>query len=366
MLQSVVRASSERLRSELPFDMFARVDVDAVSAAIGVSVPDVRAAAARLDGVAHVTPVLTSVQMDSELSARPDTAAATRFFFKVEAFQKTGSFKFRGAYNAVAALSDKPSNYTASTPVITHSSGNHGQAVALAAALLGRPAYVVVPRGAPAVKVAAVQSYGAEVVRCGPTLAERTTAAEKLAMRVDGVLVHPFMNTHVVAGQGTIALELLEQVQDLDAIIVPIGGGGMVAGIAIVAQTLHPAIRVFGAQPENANVAARSLAEGRHLTVTVAPDTVADGLKAGLGSIGWAVVSNLVEDVLTVSEEEVMDATRLVWQRMKVVIEPSAGVGVAVARSERFRNLGLKRVAIILCGGNVDVSAFLPNRESVR
>jgi threonine dehydratase len=331
-----------------------RLAAEDVANEVGVGVADVRRAAERISGVAHRTAVLTSRELDKELSA-----SATSFFFKVEAFQRTGSFKFRGAYNAVAALGEREGG---ADPVVTHSSGNHGQAVAKAAALHGRQAFVVVPHGAPSVKTAAIVSYGGHVVRCGPTIAGRTAAADEICSRVGGHLIHPYANRDVVAGQGTIALELLEQVADLDAIVVPVGGGGMIAGIAIVAKTANPSIRIIGAEPLAANDAARSLAAGTHLRVEMSPHTVADGLKAGLGEIGWSVVSNLVETIVTATEAEIAAATRLVWERLKVVVEPSAGVGVAAIHTRKFRALGLKRVGVILCGGNVDLDA-LPWRQ---
>jgi threonine dehydratase len=328
-----------------------RLSVDEVSAEIGVPLDDVRRAAERLSGVAHRTPVLTSRLLNDVLSD-----GETAFFFKVEAMQRTGSFKFRGAYNAMAALSEREKDGTG--PVVSHSSGNHGMAVANAAALHGRKAYVVVPRGAPAVKLAAIESYGAQIVRCGPTIAERAASADEVCNRVGGTLIHPYMNRDVVAGQGTIALELLEQVADLDALVVPIGGGGMISGISIVAKALNPSIRLIGAEPLAADDAARSLASRTHVYVAKSPATIADGLKASLGELGWCVVSNLIESIVTVREEEIASATRLVWERMKVVIEPSAGVGVAAVRTQPFRALGLKRVGVVLCGGNVDLGAL--------
>lgn len=327
------------------------LSLDEVSAEIGVHIGDVLRAAERLAGAAHRTPVLTSQLLDEEFSD-----GATAFFFKVEAMQRTGSFKFRGAFNAMAALCEREENEIG--PVVSHSSGNHGMAVAKAAALHDRRAYVVVPHGAPAVKLAAIEAYGAHIVRCGPTIAERAAAADEVCNRVGGTLIHPYMNRDVVAGQGTIALELLDQVANLEALVVPIGGGGMISGISIVAKAMNPSIRLIGAEPLAADDAARSLALKSHVYVSQAPNTIADGLKASLGDVGWCVVSNLVEAIVTVTEAEIAAATRLVWERMKIVVEPSAGVGVAALRTKLFHDLGLTRVGVVLCGGNVDVGAL--------
>lgn len=329
----------------------AQLNIAEVSQEVGVSVADVRRAAERIAGTAHCTPVLTCTQLDKLLST-----SETQFFFKAELFQKTGSFKFRGAYNAVCAHVESWKGEWPPPPVVAHSSGNHGQALAAAAQLKGVAASIAVPRGASAVKVDAIRGYGAHIAWCGTSDVERQKASRDECERVGGELIHPFLNPHVVAGQGTMALELLDQVKDLDAIVVPIGGGGMVSGITLVAKALKPDIRIFGAEPLRADDAARSKLAGAHLPLEKAPDTIADGVRAGLGHVGWTVVSNLVETIFTVTEEEIVDATKLVWERMKVVAEPTAGVGVAAVRSDAFRSLNLRRVAIILCGGNIDLS----------
>lgn len=316
---------------------------------IGVNAAHSELAAVRLANAAHCTPVLTSRLLDVELSG-----GATSFFFKAEALQRTGSFKFRGAYNALAAHQERDAA-AAAGPVVTHSSGNHGAALAAAAALHGRRAHVVMPHGAPRVKLAAVEAYGAAVVRCEPTLADRERTMRSVSAATGAMQVHPFLDPDVVAGQGTIALEFLQQVDALDALVVPVGGGGMISGIAVVAKTIYPQIRLIGAEPLAADDAARSLTAGAHLKPAEAPVTIADGLKATLGSVGWCVVRNLVETVVTVTEAEIAAATRLVWERMKIVVEPSAGVGVAAVQTELFRSLGLKRVGVVLCGGNVDL-----------
>ena len=227
--------------------------------------------------------------------------------------------------------------------------------MALAARSLGVPATIVMPSNAPAVKRAAVEGYGARVITCEPTSAARSAAATASAAETGARFIHPSNDPDVIAGQGTIALELLEQIADLDALVVPVGGGGMLSGITLAARELKPGLRIFAAEPLGADDAARSKAAGRLIPQT-APDTVADGLRTGLGDNTWPVVRDLVEAVLVVEEAEILAATRLVWERMKLVIEPSAGVGVAAALGDRFKGLeGIERVGVVLCGGNVDL-----------
>lgn len=314
----------------------------------GVTPANIQKAANRISPYIHHTAVLTSTQADLWLSGEK---CATRFYFKGEALQKTGSFKFRGACNALSILSETGDL----RPVVAHSSGNHAQALACAARLFNRPAWLVVPDAASAVKLDALYGYGANVVRCGNTLADREQVAERVLAQVDGVFVHPYLNENVVCGQGTLGLEFAKQVPFLEALIVPIGGGGMISGVSIAVKSINPSIRIFGAEPDNANAAARSIAAGARVQMTGIINTVADGLKASIGALGWEVVSRLVDEVISVSEEDTINATKFVWQRMKTVIEPSAGVGVAAARSERFRRLGFKHVGVILCGGNIDI-----------
>lgn len=303
----------------------------------------VREAAARIAPWAHRTPVMTSSTMDA-LSGRA-------LFFKCEIFQRVGAFKFRGACNAVMKLDD----VTAARGVVTHSSGNHAQALALAAKLRGIPAHVVMPTSAPAIKREAVLGYGAEVILCAPTLAAREETAARVVRETGGTLIPPYDHPDVIAGQGTIALELMEDVPDLDAIIVPIGGGGMISGIALAARELSPRLKVIAAEPAGADDAARSKREGTLLAQT-GPKTIADGLMTSMGPLTWPVVRDVVERVITVEEDAIVRAMRLVYERMKLVIEPSAAVGVAVALSEELRAVeGAKRVGVVLCGGNVDL-----------
>ena len=304
---------------------------------------DVRAAAERIRGFVHRTPVMTSETLD-RLSGR-------RLFFKCENLQKVGAFKYRGATNAVRKLTDEQ----AARGVVTHSSGNHAQALALAARVRGIPAYIVMPRTAPAVKKAAVEGYGGRVTLCEPNLAAREEAAAKLVAETGATLIPPFDHPDVIAGQGTAVLELLEGVPDLDAVITPVGGGGLLSGCAIAARELKPGIRVFGAEPAGADDAARSKAAGQWQPQT-APNTIADGLLTSTGELTWPVIRDLVDRVFIVTDDEIRAAMRLVWERMKLIVEPSGAVGLAVALSEPFKQLaGAKRVGIVFSGGNVSL-----------
>jgi threonine dehydratase/serine racemase len=304
---------------------------------------DVRAAAERIRGIVHRTPVMTSETLD-RLSGR-------RLFFKCENLQKVGAFKYRGATNAVRKLTDAQ----AARGVVTHSSGNHAQALALAARVRGVPAYIVMPRTAPAVKKAAVEGYGGKVTLCEPNLAAREEAAAKLVAETGATLIPPFDHPDVIAGQGTAVLELLEEVPDLDAVITPVGGGGLLSGCAIAARELKPGIRVFGAEPSGADDAARSKAAGQWQPQT-SPDTIADGLLTSTGELTWPVIRDLVDRVFTVTDDEIRAAMRLVWERMKLIVEPSGAVGAAVALSEPFRaTAGARRVGVVFSGGNVSL-----------
>ncbi|TVQ52458.1 MAG: pyridoxal-phosphate dependent enzyme [Phycisphaerales bacterium] len=280
-----------------------------------------------------------------------DGLAGCTLFFKCENFQKVGAFKFRGACNAVMKLPDK----VAQRGVVTHSSGNHAQALALAASTRGITAHIVMPRTAPKVKQNAVAGYGGRIYLCEPTLKARHEMTAQVVNATGAELIPPYDHPDIIAGQGTIALELLEQVDRLDAIIVPVGGGGMISGIAIAAKAINPSIRIIAAEPAGADDVARSMAAGT-LIEQVDPNTIADGLLTSLSERTWEIIRDHVERVITVTDPEIIDAIRLVFERMKLVIEPSAAVGVAVALHESFRALdGIKRVGVILCGGNVDL-----------
>ena len=306
-----------------------------------ISPADVHAAAERIRGLVRRTPVLTCATID-HLAGRP-------VYFKCENFQTTGSFKYRGATNAVRRLAPE----VAARGVVTHSSGNHAQALARAARECGIPVTVVMPRGASAVKRAAVEGYGGTVVDCEPTLDAREQTADEAVARTGGTLIPPFDHPDVIAGQGTAGLELLDEVPHLDAVITPVGGGGLLAGCCIAAKGANQRVRVFGAEPLGADDAARSKAAGAWLPQT-APETIADGLRTSLGHLTWPIIRDRVDAVFTVTEVEIVTATRLVWERMKLVIEPSAAVGLAVVLGEAFRSeIEVDAVGVVFSGGNV-------------
>jgi threonine dehydratase/serine racemase len=300
----------------------------------------IRRARARICAHAHVTPVVTSRALD-EMAGRA-------LFFKCEMFQRGGAFKFRGACNAVFALSEE----IAERGVVTHSSGNHAQALALAAKLRGIAAHVVMPATAREVKRRATEEYGARVYTCEPTLEAREQTARSVAQRTGAIAVPPYDHPDVIAGQGTIFLELAEQVSELDAVVAPIGGGGLISGLALAARELAPGVRIFGAEPTGADDAARSKAAGVLIPQT-GPRTIADGLLTSLGELTWPVVRDRVHRVLTVSDAAIVSAMRLVWERMKLVVEPSGAVALAAVLEHAPELEGSKRVAVVLSGGNI-------------
>ena len=313
------------------------------SATYAANLADVRAARERILPFVHRTPLHTSRQLDER--------AGLSVFLKCEIFQRTGSFKARGATSAVQKLDDA----TAARGVVTHSSGNHAQALAWAARTRGIAAHVVMPTNAPAAKRAAVIGYGARVVDCEPTLEARERTAAAVVAETGGTLIPPYDHPDVIAGQGTIALELAQDVADLDAVVVPVGGGGMISGITLALHELAPRVRVIGAEPLAADDAARSKAAGERLLQTD-PRTIADGLRTSLGTLTWPVVRDLVTRIVTPTEDEIVSAMRFVFERVKLVIEPSAAVGVAVVLGEALReDPSLRKVAVVLCGGNVDL-----------
>lgn len=300
------------------------------------------AARTRIAGHVHRTPVLTSSTLDARLGAA--------VFFKAENLQRMGAFKIRGASNAIAALDPAERG----RGVITHSSGNHAQAVALAARGLGIAATVVMPRTAAAPKVAAVRDYGAEVVFCEPTLAAREATTAELIERTGAVLVHPFEDERVIAGQGTAAAELFEDVPGLDLLVAPVGGGGLLAGTALAAEAFSPGTRVVAAEPAGADDTARSLAAG-HVVPVAAPRSIADGLLATLGARPFAIIRRLMTEVAVVEEGEIVEAMRFFFERMKLVAEPSGAVSLAALLAGRLDVRG-RRVGVILSGGNVDLA----------
>ena len=308
---------------------------------------DVAAAADRIAGIARRTPVMTCGTLD-EMAGR-------KLFFKCENFQKVGAFKFRGAFNAVSQLHDDE----ASRGVVTHSSGNHAQALALAAKMRGVPAFIVMPTSASPVKRVAVESYGAEVILCEPTLEARETTAAEVQQRTEATFIHPYNHPHIIAGQGTAMLELLEQSRELgaglDAIIAPVGGGGLLSGTCITASGSNPRPRVFAAEPLGADDAARSFAAGELIPQT-GPDTIADGLLTSLGDLTWPIIRDHVERIFTVSDKQIVEAMRLLWERAKLLIEPSSAVVLAAVLSDSFRKVeGAKTLGLILSGGNVSL-----------
>jgi len=304
----------------------------------------IRAAHERIRPHVHRTPVLTNSWLN-------DACRAT-LFFKCENFQKVGAFKARGATNTVFALDDE----TAQRGVATHSSGNHGAAVARAAKLRGVPAHIVMPSNSAKVKIRSVESYGAHVVFCEPTEESREIQCAEVINKTGATLIHSFENEHVIAGQGTAAMELLEDVPDLDVIMCPVGGGGLLSGTAIAARSIRPQITVIAVEPENADDAAQSFRAGRRL-VTEKKFTIADGLRTNIGEPNFAIVQQYVDDIVTVSEEAIVSAMRTIWETMKIVIEPSATVPYAAIQESKI-DIGGKRVGIILTGGNVDLDAL--------
>jgi threonine dehydratase len=306
-----------------------------------VDLDTVREAHARIRERIRWTPVITSARLD-ELSG-------ARLFFKCENFQETGSFKARGATNAVLSLTGAE----AARGVATHSSGNHAAALSWAAGLRGIPAFVVMPSTASRIKIDAVERYGGRIVFCEPTLQAREEAADRVVRETGAVLIHPYNNPRIIAGQGTAALELLGEHPDLDALICPVGGGGLLAGSSIVAKGLRPGIRVLGAEPEGAADAKLSLESARRQPVDH-PSSIADGLLALVGDMTFPVIRRLVDGISAVSEHDIAAAVRCFLEVMKIVVEPSGAVGYAAVAARKAEVAGL-RVGIILSGGNLDL-----------
>jgi threo-3-hydroxy-L-aspartate ammonia-lyase len=312
---------------------------------LAIGLPDVERAAARLHGVAHRTPVLTSSTLDETIGAH--------VFVKSETFQRMGAFKFRGAYNAVSTLGANELK----RGVCAVSSGNHAQAVALAARLCGTRAVILMPSDAPALKRAATVGYGAEVVEYERYGEDREELVHELAAERDMVLVHPFDNARVMAGQGTVALELLDEVSGLDALVVPVGGGGLIAGCATVCAARSAQTRVIGVEPEAGDDVARSLAAGERVRIHVGR-TIADGQQAAApGELTWPIISALVSEVVTVSDAEIVEAMRFLFERMKLVVEPSGACAFAALLAGRVPVDG-QRVGVVLSGGNIGAEVF--------
>ncbi|MEA1874000.1 MAG: pyridoxal-phosphate dependent enzyme [Bacteroidota bacterium] len=302
---------------------------------------DIENASKQIAQFVHKTPVLSS-NLINEI-------AGCNIVFKCENFQKVGAFKFRGATNAIQNLSKKE----LAKGVCTHSSGNHAQALSLAAKQAGIPAYIVMPNNAPQVKIDAVRNYNAEIFFCEPTLEARERKLNEIQKITGASFIHPYNNFHVIAGQGTAAKELLEDVSDLDAIIAPVGGGGLMSGTAITTKSIYPAIRIYGAEPKAADDAKRSLDAGK-LIPSLSPKTMADGLLTSLSDGTFHVLNTHLNDILTCSEKSIVLAMQYLYERMKIVVEPSGAVPLAciLENSTLFKN---QRIGIIISGGNVDV-----------
>jgi threonine dehydratase len=308
---------------------------------------DIRAAAMRIAPYVHRTPVVTCRTLDEETGAR--------IFFKCENLQKVGAFKARGATNAVMSLDDD----SAAKGVAAHSSGNHAAALAYAASIRAVPCTVVMPDSAPQIKIEAVRGYGAEIVFCKQT--ERTAVCDRVVEETGATLIHPYVDPRIIAGQGTAALELLEEVRDLDAVIAPVGGGGLLSGTAIVVKSLRPQAIVYGAEPRAVDDAYRSLESGVRQPAVENPQTLADGLLTGLGELNFEILRERRARVVTVSEEAIVEAARYHLERMKLVVEPSGAVGLAALREIIPEIHGMK-VGIVISGGNTDFAWLTARR----
>jgi threonine dehydratase len=303
---------------------------------------DIEDAFIRIEPFIHVTPVLTSQAINK--------IAGCEIFFKCENFQKVGAFKFRGACNAVFSLSKEDSK----RGVATHSSGNHAAALALAAKLRETHAYIVMPKNAPAIKKKAVESYGGKITFCEPTLQAREDMLENIIHESGAIMIHPYNQKEIIAGQGTCALEFMQQQNNLDTIIAPVGGGGLLSGTSITAKYINPDIEVIAAEPEGADDAWRSFQKGERIPVGQT-NTIADGLLTSLGDITFEVIKKNVDQIYTAPDTSIIHAMRLIWERMKIIVEPSSAVALAIIleNKEIFKD---KKVGVILSGGNVDLN----------
>lgn len=324
---------------------FARIaSIRLVTAPASTPVPtlaDIRAAAVRIAPLVHRTPVLTSTSLDALCGAR--------IFFKCENFQRTGSFKIRGASNAIMSLTDEQ----AACGVVTHSSGNHASAVACAARHRGVPSFIVVPENAPQAKIDTAAGFGGVISLCKPTLEARQEMVDDIQQRTGAAMVHPYDNNDVIAGQGTAALELVEEISGLEIVSAPVSGGGLLSGTAIAATSLRPAIRVVGAEPVNADDAYRSIRAGS-IQPLVHSNTIADGLRAALCPRTFDIIRSRVTNILTVDEETIIESMKLIWRYLKIVVEPSGAVPLAMILAHRERFAG-RRVGLIVTGGNLDL-----------
>jgi threonine dehydratase len=305
---------------------------------------DIEKAHSRIESLIHRTPVFTSSGINSLIGGE--------LYFKGENFQKVGAFKFRGACNAVFSLPEEE----VKKGVVTHSSGNHGAALALAARLKGVIAHVIMPNNAPEIKKTAVAGYGAEITFCEPTLEARESTLAAVVEQTGATEIHPYNNFSVISGQGTAAKELIEDYGEFDLIMAPVGGGGLLSGTAIAVKQLSPDCKVVAAEPEGADDACRSF-KSKTLIPSVNPQTIADGLLTSLGERNFAIIMDNVDDIVTVSEEKIIEAMRLIWERMKIVVEPSSAVSLAAILDNKVDIQG-KKVGIILSGGNLDLGSL--------
>ena len=309
-----------------------------------VNYNDIESAHNRISNFIHNTPILTCENINLESNAK--------LFFKCDNFQKTGSFKIRGATNTVLQLSKKQIK----NGVITTSSGNHGAAVAAAAKKLGANVKVIMPNNTPKVKINNVQRYGGEIIFCEPNIKARENTLNEMVKQSGSTIVHPYNDEKVIAGQGTAAKELLEKIADLDIIITPVSGGGLLAGTSLLAKSINPNIKVYGAEPKNADDTYRSI-KNKKIVPNKTTETIADGLRAQVGTITFPIIQKNVDGIILVSEEMIIQSMRTIWQRMKIIIEPSCSIALAaiLINNEQFHN---KRIGIILTGGNVDLDSL--------
>ena len=298
----------------------------------------------RISNFIHNTPILTCENINTETK--------TSIFFKCDNFQKTGSFKIRGATNTILQLSKKQ----LTNGVITTSSGNHGAAVSSAASKLGASIKVIMPDNSPKFKVDNVQRYGGEIIFCEPNIKARENTLKKMVQETASTIVHPYNDEKIIAGQGTAAKELLESIPDLDVIIAPVSGGGLLAGTLLAAKNINPNIKVYGAEPKNADDAYRSI-KNKKIVFNKTTDTIADGLRAQVGTITFPIIQKYVDGIILVSEEMIIQSMRMIWQRLKIIIEPSSSIVLAalLIKNEQFYN---KRIGLILTGGNVDLDTL--------
>ena len=298
----------------------------------------------RINSIANKTPVMTSRTLN--------TLFKSDMYFKCENFQRVGTFKFRGAYNTLSLLTEKQKKQG----VITHSSGNHAQALALAASLLGIQATIVMPKGAPVNKINATKGYGAEIVFCDNNLESRAQTTDKLIERNNSILIHPYDNDNIINGQGTAAFELIKEVGDLDLVIAPLGGGGLLSGTAIASKGLCPNALVIGVEPSIADDALKSLKAG-YIIPSTYPNTIADGLRTSISERTFKFIQKYVDQIVTVSEIEIIEAMRFLWERMKIIVEPSGAVPLAALLSKKIL-VNNKKVGAILSGGNINLEPF--------